>query len=686
MENKHTPNSDFENYLRQNLKQVDTSPDDDLWTKIAAKQTQPNNWIKFRRYGGYAAGAVLFIAAIGGIWRSQNSSVKPTQLNPGQEYASMPKQDSLETSADSAEGYAQESTGLAVPVLSGHTAPQAQIPNFSTRINSVPASSLRFQAEKGIRYQSPTTGTTVNIPANSLVDQNGNPVYGEAELFFREYRSLADYLASGIPMHYADGRGQYQFNSGGMFEVRVSQAGEALKMGAGKTYDLTFSPTEKLDDASLYYLDDQTKTWSFVPTAAFGQENLKEPPVVSELTAAANNTRGKTGDCQPDPGQLAEEPEPAELVRIGVQTGFDLATGKLEMPKWFRKNPTLTDEQLLFRLERGLIQVKKHRDQGQLFFPEDLNKFFTELGAFKGCYFAYNLDSMGGSRSVKGLKTSDYWQRISVAHEGGARCVVTLYDADDNRVQFHAVLTGSTENKKFDPQQVMGEYDRLRALRHKDFAEKNRALRYFLHVAAAFKTQEEWCDAPFQWLEYFENNHPLMARRYAALIAEGLTSDDLKATEAWKKWRKTLRDLRFNRASTNKLALYAKNDLQYALTLSNFGIYNCDQIFRLGGDGSQYITATYKTSDGKRVVPAFVSVLEQRTKVFITQPSAQTLIYSLGRKLDVIVTDGAGRQYHFPAEKYAAQKFDKKGVTVLTLDDVTDKTQSPRGWAELLDI
>ncbi len=682
MENKHTPNSDFENYLRQNLEQVNASPDDDMWTKIAAKQAQPNNWIKFRRYGGYAAGAVLIVAATIGLWPSQNSAVHSDAPTPNQPQAAVLSYDSLNAGTDAWHKANSSAESAATKQIAQHTA----VPNFSSRINSVPASTLRFQAEKGIRYQSPTTGTTLNIPANSLVDQNGNPVFGEAELFFREYRGLADYLASGIPMHYADGRGQYYFNSGGMFEVRVSQAGTALKMGAGKNYDLAFSPTEGLDDASLYYLDDQTKAWAFVPTAAFGQENLTQPPVVSELTAATNNAKGKTSDCLPDPGQLLEEPAPEELVRIGVQIGFDLATGKLEMPKWFRKNPSLTDEQLLFRLERGLIRVKKHRDQGQLFFPEDLNKFFTELAAFKGCYFAYNLDSMGGSRSVRGLNNGDYWQRISVAQEGGAKCVVTLYDVDDNRVQFHAVLTGSTENKNFDPQQVMAEYNRLRSLRQKDFADKNRALRYFLYVAAAFKTQEEWCYAPYQWLEYFEKNHPLMARRYAALIKDGLTSDSLKAADAWKQWRKTLRDFRFNRESPNRGAKYATNDLQYALKLSNFGIYNCDQIFRLGGEGSQYITATYKTSDGKRVVPAFVSLLEQRTKVLISQPVANKLLYSFGRKLDVIVTDGAGRQYLFPAEKYAAQKFDKNGVTVLTLDDVTDKTQSAQGWAELLDI
>ena len=684
MENTPTPNSDFENYLRKNLQQIDAKPDDNVWANIAGKQAQPNLLQKRRRYGMYAAGAVLLILSAVGYWSRQQSTATTNDAKAVQQQEqAVPGNNALPMAG------VEPSTLLntASSAATQNTKKHAFIPNFSPRVNSVPAASIRFQAENGIHYENPATGTSVNIPANSLVDQNGQAVTGESELFFREYRTIEEFLASGIPMHYADARGPFYFNSSGMFEVRVSQAGTPLQMAAGKRYDVNFSSTAQLDNASLYYLDDKTGEWVFRPDAAFDQAKLSQPPVSSELTVISNNLRGKKADCRPDPGRLAFEPEPSELVKLGVQTGFDLATGKLAMPKWFKKNPYLTDDQLLFRMERGLVQIKKHRDQSQLFFPEDLNKFFTELAAFKGCYFTYNLDSLGGGRSAKNITNGDYWQRITVTLVKDASCIITLYDGKEGQMQFHAELTGSTDNKQFNAEAVMAEYARLREERHQEFAKKNLALRLFLYAAPAFQPNEEWCYSPYEWLEYFENNHPLMARRYAALVKEGLNTDDALAANTWKNWQKKLRDQKFDLLEgITPSFIKSKGNMQYALSLSNFGVYNCDQIFRLGGDGTQFITATYKTSAGKQIIPALVSLMEARSKVFFTLPSSAKLLYNPNRKLDVIVTDRDGRQYHFPREKYAIQKFNTTGVTVLTLNDVTEETQSPRAWAQLLEI
>lgn len=179
----------------------------------------------------------------------------------------------------------------------------------------------------------------------------------------------------------------------------------------------------------------------------------------------------------------------------------------------------------------------------------------------------------------------------------------------------------------------------------------------------------------------------MMARRYADLIQQGLTTDKALALSTWKKWQSELRNQKFARLEGAIPVMQSKNNLMYSLRLSDFGIYNCDQIFRLGGEqGVQYVNAGYKTSSGTPIIAASVSIIERRTRLFFTLPSAAKLLYTPDRPLDVIVTDRNGRQYHFPAEKYGAQNFDKSGVTVLTLNDVTDQTQSPKAWADLLEI
>jgi hypothetical protein len=682
MENNSTPNSDFEKFIRKNLQQIDASPDDNLWEKIAHKQSAPDPRSKPVRVATYVVSAVLLVLMAAfflwtklGIVNNNNNSVSPAHPQEQKDSVAVPM----------AQNTVPSESALPLQNTAKRSLPA---PSFSTRANSVPSTSVSFNAETGLTYQSPVTGTLVKIPANSLVDQSGNPVTGQAELMLREYRNIEEFLAAGIPMHYGDGRGDYSFNSGGMFEVRVSQAGLPLSLGEGKSYNVNFSPTNDLDQASLYYFNENTGAWEYRPDAAFGQSGFTQPPVVTEATVIKNNTNNQSSDCMPDPGILSGNPDLTEMVKTGVQTGFELATGKLTMPTWFLKNPYLTDDQLLFRMERGLIQLKQHRDQNQLFFPEDLNKYFTELSAFKGCYFTYNLDSLGGAKNLGELTKGNYWQRITVAQEDGAKCIVTLFDGKEGQMQFHAVLTGSTENKSFKAEKVMAEYSRLRAQRHKDFASKNRALRYFLYSASAFKPKEEWCKSPFEWLDFFEKNHPLMARRYAELVKKGLSTDDNLAAQAWKDWEKLLRDQRFERAAMGggQPAKQFKDALQYSLYLNNFGVYNCDQIFRFGGEGTIYVNAAYKTEQGKSIVPAFVSVMEKRTKAFLTLPSSAKIMYSPGRQLDIIVTDRDGRQYLFSRDKYAKQEFNAKGFTMLTVEDVTEKTNTPKAWAELLSI
>lgn len=683
MEKNNTPNSDFENFLRGHLQEEHDSPDADLWNKISEKQAPANRWMKVRRYGWYAAAAATLIAfALVLRPGSQQSVTAPTMAEKVQAPAVSP-----EMPLGANQPVQQEH---AVPVNTKTTkTPAFLIPNFSPHVNSVPASTLHFNAAKGLHYQHPVTKTVLEIPANSLVDANGAPVSGEAELYFREYRSIADYLASGLPMHYGDDRGDFFFNSGGMVEVRISQAGEPLQMGIGKTYDLVFAPNNSLDKASLYYLDDQTGKWSFVPDAALGQADLKQPPIATELEALKGNTQTKSGGCLPDPYDVASFTDPADMLKTGIETGLALASGKIQMPRWFLKNPYLTDDQLLFRMEKGMVQLKKHRDQAQLFFPEDLNNYFTELAAFKNCYFTYNADSLKGSRQSRNLTNLDYWQRVVVEQVKYSECVITLYDGKEGQLQFHANLHGNVNFKNFDPDMVMKEYTRLRMERQQDFAARNQALRYFLQSAPPFKTEEEYCMPTLTWLDYFEKNHALMVNRYQSLVDKGYASSHDMATLAWNEWRQKLRNIKFQsmQATYQLEQSYGNKALAYSLHLFKFGVYNCDQIYRLGGGQEvDYAMASYKTDKGEVIVPAIVNVLEKNSKLFFSQPKNNQILCLPGRWLDFIFTDHSGRQFILPAEAYAKQKFNRRGVTVLTLNEVSDKVDSPQAWADLLNI
>ena len=706
MENKPSTPSEFEKLLKRHLEQLESAPDDNTWAHIAAQQRPANRLLRVK----YMTKIVLPIAAAGlltlaGWWHLQhrdehgaNPPAAPEpKISPYQPGAAGNPPVAVSRPGTDPGGSGQESGDLSSEAGGQHAQPSGKpYPGrqFGQRLNTVPAASLRFQAETGVRYQSPVSGTSVYIPANSLIDAHGQPVTGEVELLFREYRSIPDFLASGIPMHYGDERGAFFFNSGGMFEVRVHQYGEDLRMAPGREYDLNFAPTAQLTDARLYYYNESDRSWRYQPDAAFAQMDGSLPPVVTEAEVVRNNRTGKANECLPDLPLLPTKADPAVWMKDAVLTGLRLAEGQLKVPVWFQRNSSLTKEQVLNGLERGLSRIVRHRDQMEFFFPEDVNNVFTELKAFKDCYFYRAADSLNNLTNSVVIKSkngfpfdpNEYWQRISIYEEAGM-CHFWLY-GEQGMSEFYAKLSGSTGNKNFDAEKVLAEYQRLREERQKNFDDLVNSLQRFIQLAPAFQTPEEWCMTPESWLTYFEKNRPLMQKRYAALVKAGLSTDNSVALAAWNAWRNRLRDLHFDRYEQANTVKKSKNGLEFALKFTNFGLYNCDQIYRLGTDRApDYIYSAYKTPDGRRVVPASVSIMERNSRMFFTLPSAESLPRLPGRSLDIVLTDAGGRCYHLPAADYARLDLTtNQRSNTFTVEDVTEKTRTPREWAELLEM
>ncbi|MBL7798364.1 MAG: hypothetical protein JNJ90_17850 [Saprospiraceae bacterium] len=709
MENKNTSNRELENLLRNGLEQVNESPDNDLWDKIEARQQPQNLGLRIRHIARYmmpmAAAVALLLA---GWWYFDQTNPAPqpdTPLAQTEKPASVAPEDDED---------APEAPGL---LVLPKTNPAQTVSGTGT--NTVPASAVRFRAETGMEYQSPTTGTSVHIPANGLVDARGRIVRGEVELTLREYRNIPDFLASGIPMHYADERGSFFFNSGGMFEVRVSQNGEPLSMAPGQSYDLVFPATGQLTEASLFYLNDQTGDWEYVPDPVFNSmsEHRREshlrvvgsdepsvypgiqknrptpalPPIVSEDEAIRNNQRRENLPCTPRQWEMPSKFDPAVWVKTAVRTGHELATGKTKIPGWFRKNPWIRNETLLNSVEHGEVRIVRNRDMGELFFPEDVSNTFTELRAFKDCYFrrtndVANSDRMDYTKEVKELPTDVYWDRIVIAQEEGSKCQIWLYSDKQGLLQMQANLLPSMGNKNFDLEQVLADYKALRTQRLNDLETRLENLRKFLAVAIAFQSQDEWCMHHQGWLEYFETQRPLMAKRYGELVQAGLATNDSLARAAWANWNARKREILFNTpTAAATTGAEGRENLQFALRLTNFGTYNCDQIMRLGQPGD-FIYASYQTTEGKRVYPTSVSIMERNTRLFFTLPENNKMITIPGRGLDIVVTDREGRQYHYPSEAYAQVDWNNKKSNTFTVKDVTDITRTPKAWAEYLEM
>ena len=134
-------------------------------------------------------------------------------------------------------------------------------------------------------------GTTFRIPADAFVDAAGNTYTGTVSLQYRDFRTPAEVLASGIPMDVtlADGSlGQMQ--TAGMFEVRATATdGSPLDVAPDKRIGVDMPSGVAGGDYDFWAYDEASNNWDNRQT---------------DVTASPNPERAKAE-------QLLDAPAPA---------------------------------------------------------------------------------------------------------------------------------------------------------------------------------------------------------------------------------------------------------------------------------------------------------------------------------------------------------------------------------------
>ena len=712
---------DLENFIRRQLEGVEPAPDADTWANIAARQRAANRILKWKFYGIRAAGVLVVVAiVVWGVWHF-NSTTLQNEL-PQKESL---QQNVVQTTDSPDSGISTQQT---LPVPAGDaTAAQGNLDNRPAwyRNNPIKGQTRRFLAETGILYQNPVSGNKVRIPGGALVYADGRPVTGEVDLFFREYRTMADFVAAGMPMHYGDGRGNFFFNSGGMFEVRVSQNGEDLKMAPNKNYTLVFAPTHALRNATLYYLPDATNQWKTLAnetesaskeprtfntggfnTGGHGQQALEDTAGISTLfrprvlsaEEVAKDNLGAGGEANCLPGgnlwSLPDSVDPVVWLQESIVTGRAYAFGEIQPPVWFTRNSDKDDLFFLRGLERSEIKIVHRYDTEARFFPDDLGGVFTELAAFKGYYFTRQIDStdllwrpdrQAGVDEI--FRQQRKWKRVSVFQQRGAECTVVFGD-ENEEIRVPAKLSRGSErasNTPFNPSLVFADYEKLRTARQQKFTDAVRRWRHFVKLADVHQTPEEWCLPTRMWFDFFDENKKMMRARYDSLYKTGITTDRALAAATLDKWRNKVRQLQMERMKSASKNMTRSAQLPMTLTVSGFGTYNWDQIFQIANP-TKYLYPRYKTLAGESIVPVSTRIIDRDRRLYFSLPDNRELIKVAGRSMDVIVTDPKGRIYYLPGKTYAGLDLKNAEEFTFQMEDVTDKVGDPEAWGQLLGI
>jgi hypothetical protein len=143
-----------------------------------------------------------------------------------------------------------------------------------------------------------TSGTKVTFPANAFVDASGNPVSGNIEIQYREFRDQVDFFLSGIPMQYDSAQHTYQFVSAGMMEITGFINGQPVYLAKGKTVDVEFASKNQGTQFNLYRFDTLAGNWNYlgkdrvvltpeqkIDSASLVEEALKKPGKICAFIA-----------------------------------------------------------------------------------------------------------------------------------------------------------------------------------------------------------------------------------------------------------------------------------------------------------------------------------------------------------------------------------------------------------------
>lgn len=126
----------------------------------------------------------------------------------------------------------------------GETFPSLQS-YFTTKAPS--AEAFELTAELGGTFTA-KNGSKITIPANVLLDANGQPVTGKVEIRFKEIFSTSDIIFSGIyPIS-----GAYALNSGGEFFISAKQNGNTLHIADGNMIQVTI-PAQAVDPNMMLF-------------------------------------------------------------------------------------------------------------------------------------------------------------------------------------------------------------------------------------------------------------------------------------------------------------------------------------------------------------------------------------------------------------------------------------------------
>ncbi|WP_395064052.1 OmpA family protein [Flavobacterium sp.] len=577
------------------------------------------------------------------------------------------------------------------------------------------------------------SGTKITIPENSFMDKNGNTVTGTVSIKYLEYREPTDYILANIPMDFHDGKENFYFNSGGMFKINAIKDGEEVFLKNGKNINLDFKITQELPNLNFYQLDSKNK-WvelsKLNTTSNFGGYDVIEGEDIYTMNYynLCNSTSCDSFNDIRNFGIKNSETENS------LSKFYNFSAEKLKPKTEEKATNTATEKEKKSRKEEIIKSYKKGIENNLVRIEAFKNRITNETPKYSlkkiadensELLFNINFEVITNVQNLNFKKINWSTNNTSQIAENDWNkkwnsCVITLNENETftivlkdsvNELSINAnkmisdkinlnkpALLSEKMNKGFEIQlKKISKYEKINekyAKRNSDFEKKiadltsnlsqkkqtdsikiytnKNFVKCFWENSKSYMTAEEQNLTLIDWISYFDINKSLMNERYKNL------QNSSDCIELYKK-REEANRLAYENQKQSAVAILKANQLTRSLSITNLGIYNCDQIQRL--QNPIEIFAEYKDENAKEIKPLFIYLLDSKFNGIIKYDgynnySPYRFAYSPSSKNTILAFDGNGDSYIFESEKFkninTSEKNLKYNFTMTKIDNLKD--------------
>lgn len=163
-----------------------------------------------------------------------------------------------------------------------------QQPFVNPPLKEIPAKMVaqKVNVQQGGAYKTPT-GARLVVPTEAFMNDRGELITGEVNMYYREMDDYVDFFLAGIPMTYDSAGTKFNLESTGMMEIYAEQNGERVQLAPGKAIQVELISEIYLPEGGdlphyqVYQLDTAGRSWSY--------EGEAEVQVLNEVETSINN-------------------------------------------------------------------------------------------------------------------------------------------------------------------------------------------------------------------------------------------------------------------------------------------------------------------------------------------------------------------------------------------------------------